>query len=610
MRGIGQTLSRLPVARGLVAGAALLAGAAASAAHAGSGGTGDQTALAIPRIELPGDSSELALPQPLAPSDVARIRRIFADQARGRMTQASWETGELTSTLLLGTILADRYLGPFHHATVAELAAWLQHYADEPDASPIRALLRRRLARPTTAATRMVPACLGPASVAEPARAKPSTAGRSIAHNAMLDRDVSARVQAGRFATALHLIARTRGLKPAYGAWLRSTVARGLFAANHDEQALDLAVGAWRGAAPADRVGQAAFVAGLAAWRLGDAEQAGNFFRRAAGAPVASAELRAAASYWASRASLLEGDQGGMNAWLQRAAAEQLTFYGLIARRRLGLDIGPIAARSTLVQADLDVLAATGGGLRAFALLQVGQTARAEQEFRCLWPQVKDDALRRRALQLVAAYAGLTGLAAQMTALIDAAEGIADDEISVPVPKLRPAGGFRFDPALVYGLTRAESNFDPAAVSAAGARGLMQIMPVTARAITGDKRLTNARLGDPGFNLELGQRLVLSLAGEDEIAGGLLPLLASYNAGLGGFASWAGQVRAHGDPLLFIESIPIQETRQFVQRALAYTWIYAARLGLPAASLNALASGEFPAFTAAGDGGTVLPRSH
>jgi soluble lytic murein transglycosylase-like protein len=303
-------------------------------------------------------------------------------------------------------------------------------------------------------------------------------------------------------------------------------------------------------------------------------------------------------------------DPNGSSAWLQRAAKDKLTFYGLLARRRLGWSIGLAPSRSTLSQVDLDALAGYSDGLRAFALLQVGETYRAEQEFRCLWPKVKDDPAPRRALQLVAAHAGLVALSTQIAVLIDAAEGIPPDDLSFPVPTLRPVGGFRFDPALVYGMTRAESNFDPRAVSAAGARGLMQIMPITARAITGDRRLVPASLGDPGFNLELGQRLMLSLASDDEIDGSLIRLLASYNAGLGGFESWAGEVRANGDPLLFIESIPITETRRFVQRALTYTWIYAARLGLPAEGLDALAADAFPHFTGAAGSGTVPVMLH
>ncbi len=66
------------------------------------------------------------------------------------------------------------------------------------------------------------------------------------------------------------------------------------------------------------------------------------------------------------------------------------------------------------------------------------------------------------------------------------------------------------------------------------------------------------------------------------MAGDLLRLLASYNAGPGNFARWVSQIRDNDDPLLFIEAIPIDETRAHVPRVLTYTWIYAARLHLPA----------------------------
>ena len=146
MRGIGKTLSRLPAARAWIAGAAILAGAAASVAHAQStgSGNGDETAMAIPRLASPGDVSGVALPQPLAPSDAARVRRIFALQSRGNMAEAAEETSQLTDPTLLGPILANRYLGRFHRATPDELIVWLERHADEPDAPAIYALLTRR----------------------------------------------------------------------------------------------------------------------------------------------------------------------------------------------------------------------------------------------------------------------------------------------------------------------------------------------------------------------------------------------------------------------------------------------------------------------------------
>ena len=104
------------------------------------------------------------------------------------------------------------------------------------------------------------------------------------------------------------------------------------------------------------------------------------------------------------------------------------------------------------------------------------------------------------------------------------------------------------------------------------------------------------RLHDPAFSLELGQRYVHYLARHEAVAGDLIRLLAAYNAGPGNLARWLPASRHRDDPLLFIESIPVDETRGFVQRVLAYSWIYASRLGLPAPSLDAIAEGRFPRF--------------
>ena len=301
-------------------------------------------------------------------------------------------------------------------------------------------------------------------------------------------------MQAGRFTDALRLIGRAKGLQPSAAALLRGNVARALFADNQDTEALRTVRTALTAVKQPDRPGLAAFIGGLAAWRTGHIEESRQYFELAADAGLAPARLRSAGAFWAARAALRQDDQEGSTVWLEKAAADKSTFYGLLARRKLGWPIGLIPDRGTLGLADVSASAATPTGLRAFALLQVGQRIRAEQEFRCLWPQIKDDPGVRRALLLVTSQAGLTGLAGQIAQLIEATEGIPADDQATPIPSLRPSGGFRFDPALVYGVTRAESNFDPDAVSPAGARGLMQIMPVTARSITGNARLKGDRL--------------------------------------------------------------------------------------------------------------------
>jgi peptidoglycan lytic transglycosylase len=188
----------------------------------------------------------------------------------------------------------------------------------------------------------------------------------------------------------------------------------------------------------------------------------------------------------------------------------------------------------------------------------------------------------------------MLGLAAQLSELISAGP---DHQVAglpaAPLPSLAPAGGFTVDPALVYALTRLESNFKPGAVSRSGARGLMQLMPVTAALVAGR---WGSPLYDAATNLELGQRYIHYLARQDSVQQDLLRVLGSYNGGPGNFSSWAEQIQDNGDPLLFIEAIPNGQTRHFVETVLAYTWIYAMRLGLPAPSLNALAEGRFPSF--------------
>jgi soluble lytic murein transglycosylase-like protein len=606
--------------RALIAGAAILAGATASAAQARAAGPAtepvsgpDEVAMAVPRL-APSGGDGVALPRPLTPSEAALIKQAFAAQARGDVASALRAMRDVRSDVLTGHILADRYLGARYRARPEELADWLRRFPDLPDAPAIHALLARRL--PKGAAVPPVPVVDTLASSDAPGGAPEDADPRdaAIARNPRLDAAVVARAREAGGGSALNLIARTRGLTPAYAALLRAEVAQVLFSRNEDQQALDVAGSAFRRAAPQDRVALAGYVAGLAAWRLDRPALARTYFEDAAEAAHAPAALRAAAAFWAARAHLRGHDAAGYAPWMRRSAQEKRTFYGLLARRTLGGGIDLAGEHETLGEADVDLIAATDRGLRAFALLQVGESDRAEAELRALWPAMRQDPGLQRALMLVAQRAGLLDLSAQLAAL--APDGRPRDDARFPLPKLRPRGGFRVDPALVYALTRLESNFDPAAVSAAGARGLMQLMPVTAGyvlhasgvAAEGAGRL----LHDPAYNLDVGQRYVAYLAQLDGVGDDLIRVLSCYNSGPGSFARWSAELRDGGDPLLFIEAIPVPETRAFVQHALAYTWIYAARLGRPAPSLDALAAGAFPRFTAPAKGAMIAaaPRLH
>ena len=539
------------------------------------------------------------LPQPLAPSDAARLRRIFTAQAAGNGMEAARETERLEDRRLLGQVLADRWLRPNHSGgpapAPAELQDWLAARADHPDAPRIHALLAER--SPRGASLPPAPAEGGlPASADVPPEERVPPA-REVVRNPALDRTIRDRLNAGESRSALRLIAGTRGMTPAYAALLRSEVALSLFQAGRDEEA-------FRVAAEAARAGgggaQPNFAAGLAAWGRSEFEAAMPFFESAARADDAPAVLRSAAAFWTARAAVRSRRPQLYVPWMLQAAQEPRTFYGLVARRALGLPPGFAWERDVAGEAEAAALAETSGGWRALALLQVGQGERAEAELRRLWPAVQNNPVLSRAVLTVATQAGMTELGARLAGLAQSADGRPRDFARFPVPRLQPNGGYRVDPSLLYALARQESNFDPEAVSPVGARGLMQLMPATASFMVGDPALNTPaglrRLHDPGYSLELGQRYLHHLVRLEAVQSDLIRTLAAYNAGTGNLGRWQPANQHRDDPFLFIEAIPFDETRTFVQRVLSYSWIYASRLGLPAPSLDALAAGAFPRF--------------
>jgi soluble lytic murein transglycosylase len=152
----------------------------------------------------------------------------------------------------------------------------------------------------------------------------------------------------------------------------------------------------------------------------------------------------------------------------------------------------------------------------------------------------------------------------------------------IPLPSY-PGSGTAPEPAFVLALIRQETEFDPDAVSKAGARGLMQLMPGSARtdaSRAGLQYRPNDLTGDPNYNIQLG---MVEFAGDvADWNGSLVLAIASYNAGPGNVRKW---VAANGDPrsptvdpVDWIEEIPFNETRNYVQRVLENAQIYRSRL--------------------------------
>jgi soluble lytic murein transglycosylase-like protein len=371
---------------------------------------------------------------------------------------------------------------------------------------------------------------------------------------------------------------------------------------NDDRGAIEAALVLLAGAHPAPGTSlppgttDSLFAGGVAAWRQNDFVTARPLFD-AAWRGAGTASQRAAAAFWAARLADKAHDRGSRIFWLRRAARETDTFYGPVARHALNPIVSCLqlssAKNPVVTNADVDALMATAAGRRSFALLQVGERQRAEAELRTLWLDSGPRPALGRSLILVAKAVGLNQFANEVRDDADSAEASLG---KFELPLLRPAGGFRMDPAFVYAVVRHESNFQPLAVSPVGARGLMQVMPATAVSLGAIGEGQTDRLNDPSTNLAIGQRYLLQLSNNPLVGDDLLKLIAAYGQGPGGMNRWAEGIREHGDPFLFLEAIPNPFMRQFVEDVLVFHWQYAAALRLRASSLDELAAGMYPRF--------------
>jgi len=334
------------------------------------------------------------------------------------------------------------------------------------------------------------------------------------------------------------------------------------------------------------------FMTGIADWQRGDLTDAAKIFDSTAQMSRISEDDRAGSEFWAARAALRLQQPVQYLDWLHQAAWSSDTFYGMLAGRLLGQGFGPTGIAATLTEADITAVDATPNGHLAFALLQIGETDQAAMALRAVWPDIQANPDLGRAVMAVAARAGLVDVTIAIAgALPEPVNEIAGAQL--PLPALHPVGGFTVDPALVYALARTESGFDAHAISRCGARGLMQLMPGTANYVRRHEGVSGS-LGNASDNLALGQGYIRYLGQQPGINNNLLAILASYNAGPGAAAAWYGALQDDSDPLVFIETIPNDETRRFVRQVLADSWLYAEEIGLKPDSLDELAEGNFP----------------
>jgi soluble lytic murein transglycosylase-like protein len=539
----------------------------------------------------------------LSGSDIARYRNIFELQKLGAWSDADKLIAQLEDDVLMGHVLYQRYMHPKkYRSRFGELKAWLDAYADHPDAGRVYRLANKRkpkgLQRPprpqvpsnrlSYADQRTGKSYRSPRKRSRAEYMQVQSVKRYIRRNLRRDR-LSA---SERY---LHRRDVRRILDDVEQDEQHARIAGAWFYYGDDDKAYEIA----HKAAERSRrhLGYPDWIAGLAAWRLGDMDRAAIHFEALAHSKAASSWNISAGAFWAARAHLVARRPERVNDLLLMAARHYRTFYGLIAARQLGAEIDFDWTMPPPEFADAVRLRDLPAAKRAVALTQVGRYETAERELRHIY--LKGDASLGPALLTLAYRLELPALQLRLARGLKHSADKRYDKALFPLPPWRPAIGFSVDKALLFAIARQESGFEPKARSYAGARGLMQLMPRTASHVAGDRSLrrhNRSKLYDPLVNLDRGQRYVTELLGNDAVMGDLFRMAVAYNAGPGNLRKWLRKTNHKDDPLLFIESIPSRETRIFVEKVMSNFWIYRERLGQDTPSLDAVATGHAPIY--------------
>jgi soluble lytic murein transglycosylase len=292
---------------------------------------------------------------------------------------------------------------------------------------------------------------------------------------------------------------------------------------------------------------------------------------------------KAKAEYWVGRALGRLGDKGNQRAAFQAAAEHSTVFYGQLAREQLGLGNTPEhinggqASPSAMAKVERDEV------VRAMRLMAQVTTKDKLNIF--LWSLANRFNTTDEMNAAATIVQNLAGTSWSLRLAKAASQrGIDIDSWSYPVMALPRWAqiGKPIERSLVFALSRQESEFDPNAGSSVGAQGLMQLMPATARLVARQYRVPFAqgRLHEPSYNVQLGAAHLADLV--DNFSGSYILTLVAYNAGPRRAREW---VEANGDPrggqvdpIDWVECIPFDETRQYVQKVMQNVHVYRSRL--------------------------------
>jgi peptidoglycan lytic transglycosylase len=326
------------------------------------------------------------------------------------------------------------------------------------------------------------------------------------------------------------------------------------------------------------------FTAGWIALRfLHDAKTAAAHFANITQGTVNPHAL-ARGGYWQGRAADAMGQHAQAKAFYEKAAKHTATYYGQLARARLGLKDLNLLGPLSLTPEERNVL----GNLEIVRAAEILYALNERDMLASIYAELGESGTDIAGMAMLAELAGKHGDGRSMLLLGQSAHGrgLPFDYYAYPtvgLPDYKPIAP-PIGPAVAYSIARQESHFKQKTVSSAHAMGLMQVTPAAGQDTAKRYKATYSRsrlLSDPIYNMQMGAAELANLI--EGYNGNYLLTFAGYNAGRGRVRQW---IAAYGDPrdpkidpVDWAERIPIAETRNYVQRVMENLQVYRARFG-------------------------------
>ncbi len=536
------------------------------------------------------------LPQILTDVDASLYEQVFVLQDKEKINTAINVQSQIADDLLMNEVLYQRYISDTYRTRGKEITAWMEKYYDMPGATRMEKLAKIKQA---TVRRAKVPAMVSGSESIETAQSETWTAKKYSGSAEKKINEFKRAIRSGSTKVAREIL-ESRSFKKKLTESDYGRLAGRLSFIYYTNGEMELAK-KWGFVASDANSEYGLWAMGLLYFKEDNYAESQKYFSRILDLPQINNARKTEAAFWAGRAADFKGDREVAKKYWRIAATHPMAFYGALSATMLGQVPQYEFFEQDVTDEDFAELANTEYGKRALALLQIGRKDRAEEYLKYLITSKTSDRVLH-AVNAVATVYGLPRVSVQSASVIKD-RGILeiDDDIiysaQYPLPDWEPMGGWSIDRALLLAITKQESNFRVSAKSGAGANGVMQLMPSTAKRVARANKLdiTQMDMSNPEHNMFLGQQYIVDLLAHDRVENSIIKMLAAYNAGMGTMVKFEKAFYTY-DPLLYIESFPAYETRSYIKRVMSNLWLYRARLNQPLTSMEELANGNWPLY--------------